>query len=370
MFSKDQKEAALRLYDELGRIGSVVDRLGYPSRTCPSNWVTARGRPRAQRKAAVRLAAQEKAAAVELVLAGEPYREVADAAGVAPRAVLARRRAYLEKGAAALMTGIDRKGSARQGRRPPGRPRGAQEAHSRAAVRERPDERGGRARKKDPGVDPRSLSNREKAALIDAMRETYSLSFLASRLRIAESSCHYARRAAAAPDRWAEARRAVVEELEAAGRARGHRCVHRRPAERGVACGGRTVRRLTAEEGCGVVCLKRPRAWSSYAGEVSEASPNPVARRLRADAPNRPWLTDITGFRLPRPGEPKVHLSPVVDCFDGMVAAWSIGTSPNAELANSSLERACARLSEGEAPVIHSDRGGRYRWPGRIAICE
>lgn len=59
------------------------------------------------------MAAQEKAAAVELVLAGEPYREVADAAGVAPRAVLARRRAYLEKGAAALMTGIDRKGSAR-----------------------------------------------------------------------------------------------------------------------------------------------------------------------------------------------------------------------------------------------------------------
>lgn len=130
------------------------------------------------------------------------------------------------------------------------------------------------------------------------------------------------------------------------------------------------MRRLTAEEGCGVVCLKRPRAWSSYAGEVSEAPPNPVARRLRADAPNRPWLTDITGFRLPRPGEPKVHLSPVVDCFDGMVAAWSIGTSPNAELANSSLERACARLSEGEAPVIHSDRGGRYRWPGWIAICE
>lgn len=371
MFSKEQKKAALDLYDELGSIGLVVGRLGYPSRTCLSNWVAARGKPRAQRKAAVRLAATEKAAAVELVLAGEPYREVADAAGVAPCTVLAWRRAYLEKGAAALMTDIDRSG----------RPRG--EA---GALPDDPEELKRRVLelqfendlmrevvelvKKDPGVDPRSLSNREKAALIDAMRGTYSLSFLASRLRIAESSYHYARRAAAAPDRWAEARRAVVEEFEAAGRARGYRYVHRRLAERGVACGERTVRRLMAEEGCAVVYLKRPKAWSSYAGEVSEAPPNLVARRFRADAPNRLWLTDITEFRLPRPGEPKVYLSPVVDCFDGMVAAWSIGTSPSAELANSSLERACAQLLEGEAPVIHSDRGGHYRWPGWIAICE
>ena len=30
--------------------------------------------------------------------------------------------------------------------------------------------------KKDPGADPSSLTNREKAALIDALRGTYSLS--------------------------------------------------------------------------------------------------------------------------------------------------------------------------------------------------
>ena len=34
------------------------------------------------------------------------------------------------------------------------------------------------------------------------------------------------------------------------------------------------------------------------------------------------------------------------------------------------LEEACAGLSEGEAPVVHSDCGCHYRWPGWIAICE
>ena len=61
-------------------------------------------------------------------------------------------------------------------------------------------------------------------------------------------------------------------------------------------------------------------------------------RRFRADEPNRLWLTDITEFRLP--GGEKVYLSPVIDCFDGMPVAWSIGLHPDKRLANSSLLKA------------------------------
>ena len=50
--------------------------------------------------------------------------------------------------------------------------------------------------------------------------------------------------------------------------------------------------------------------------------------------------------------------------------ATEIGTSPDAELANSSLRQACAQLREGEHPRGHSDRGGHYRWPGWIGICD
>ena len=65
-----------------------------------------------------------------------------------------------------------------------------------------------------------------------------------------------------------------------------------------------------------------------------------------------------------------MYLSPVIDCFDGMPVAWSIGTRPTAALANGSLLRAVGRMGEGARPVVHSDRGCHYRWPGWISICE
>ena len=60
----------------------------------------------------------------------------------------------------------------------------------------------------------------------------------------------------------------------------------------------------------------------------------------------------------------------MLDCFDGALAAWSISTAPNAELANSMLRAACAKLSPNEHPIIHGDRGCHYRWPGWISICK
>lgn len=113
--------------------------------------------------------------------------------------------------------------------------------------------------------------------------------------------------------------------------------------------------------------LKSRRRYDSYSGEHTPAPANLVQRVFHAEEPNRLWVTDITEFRI---GEGKVYLSPVIDCYDGMPVAWSIGTSPTAELANGMLEQACGTLKDGERPVIHSDRGGHYRWPEWIAICE
>ena len=60
-----------------------------------------------------------------------------------------------------------------------------------------------------------------------------------------------------------------------------------------------------------------------------------------------------------------MYLSPMIDCFDGMVVSWSIGTRPNAELVNTMLDAAIDKVAvSGERSVVHSDRGGHYRWPG------
>lgn len=44
---------------------------------------------------------------------------------------------------------------------------------------------------------------------------------------------------------------------------------------------------------------------------------------------------------------------------------WCIGTLPYAELVNTMLDDAIAKLNDSEVqPMVHSDRGAHYRWPG------
>lgn len=122
----------------------------------------------------------------------------------------------------------------------------------------------------------------------------------------------------------------------------------------------KVVRRLMAEEQL-VVKRTRRRRYNSYCGEIGPAPDNLLARDFSSCRPNEKWLTDITEFQLPAG---KVYLSPVIDCFDGLVVSWSIGTRPDATLVNTMLDDALDTLNEHDKPVIHSDRGGHYRWPG------
>ena len=55
----------------------------------------------------------------------------------------------------------------------------------------------------------------------------------------------------------------------------------------------------------------------------------------------------------------------MIDCFDGLVASWSIGTRPDAELVNTMLDAAVETVADSKhRPVVHSDLGAHYRWPG------
>jgi hypothetical protein len=87
-------------------------------------------------------------------------------------------------------------------------------------------------------------------------------------------------------------------------------------------------------------------------------------RDFHADAPNEKWVTDISEFQIPAG---KVYLSPMIDCFDGMVVSWTIGTSPDAELVNTMLDAAIETVTEDdETPIVHSDRGGHLRFKGSL----
>ncbi len=124
------------------------------------------------------------------------------------------------------------------------------------------------------------------------------------------------------------------------------------------------VRRLM-KQGGHIAARPKRRRYRSYVGEISPAPENLINRDFQATAPNEKWLTDISEFHIPAG---KAYLSPMIDCFDGMVVSWSIGTSPDAELVNTMLDAAIETVTESDdKPIVHSDRGGHYRWPGWLA---
>ena len=121
--------------------------------------------------------------------------------------------------------------------------------------------------------------------------------------------------------------------------------------EEAITISEKVVRRIMKEEH---LVAKRPnkKKYSSYQGEITPAVENKVNRNFHADEPNKLWLTDITEFAIPAG---KVYLSPIIDCFDGMLVTWTIGTSPNANLVNSMLDSAIETLDKDEHPIVHSD---------------
>lgn len=213
--------------------------------------------------------------------------------------------------------------------------------------------------KKDPGIDPKSLVNKEKTALIDALRKIYSLNELLVMIDLSKSSYFYQREAQRNPDKYSDLRTEIKKIFYSQKRRYGYRRIH---SELNSRVSEKVIRRIMLEEQL-VAKGRKKRRYSSYTGEITPAADNIIGRDFHSDAPNVKWLTDITEFHIPAG---KVYLSPIIDCFDGMAVSWAISTNPNAELVNTMLDDAINILGEEERPIVHSDRGAHYRWPGWI----
>ena len=220
--------------------------------------------------------------------------------------------------------------------------------------------------KKEEGVNLNDLSNKEKVILIDALKKKYALKKLLSKLKIAKSSYFYHENIMKLRDKYSNLRIQIKDIFESNYQSYGYRRIHAQLKKEGITVSEKVVRRLMKEEGLIVITIKEKK-YSSYKGEISPEVENIVNRDFHSEKPNEKLLTDITEFSIPAG---KVYLSPMIDCFDGMISAWSIGTSPNAELVNTMLDTTIAGLKEDEHPIVHSDRGCHYRWPGWIQRME
>ena len=215
--------------------------------------------------------------------------------------------------------------------------------------------------KKDPGIDLTMLKNSEKAVIVDALRSKYSLPQLLKKVKLSRSSYYYIAKKAKF-DKYGQLSIQIEKLFYKNKCCYGYRRIHHLLKREGIVVSEKIIRRIMKTSGL-MVKAKKKRKYNSYQGEITPAVSNCLERDFHATKPNEKWLTDITEFSIPAG---KVYLSPIIDCYDGLPVSWKIGESPNAELVNSMLDDAIALLTVDEKPIVHSDRGCHYRWPGWI----
>jgi len=369
-YSDEQKNVAIEHYMNLGRCFSVtLKALGYPSRGTLTEWVRERypetrkcvvgkaGRPTASLES-------KRAAVYELCTREGSAQVVAHRLDVDRVTLYNWKNQLLDREVPAPMkrnkhppAGTDRTELERQVESLRRDIRNLQLEHDLL-------KKANEILKKDQGVSFQLLSNREKTALVDALRKEYPLPELLDRLDLARSSYFYHRSRIGGADKYAEVRHTIADIFESNHRSYGYRRIQASLSRQRVFVSEKVIQRLMKQEHLQAARPKR-RGYRSYIGEITPAPENIVNRDFNAMAPNEKWLTDISEFQIPAG---KVYLSPMIDCFDGMVVSWSIGTSPDAELVNAMLDAAVETVAgDDKRPIVHSDRGAHYRWPGWLS---
>lgn len=198
----------------------------------------------------------------------------------------------------------------------------------------------------------------EKAVISDTLKTNHSLPLLLQRLRIAKSSYYYQKKRLC----FAEKHKDDCQVVACIFRNNGYGRIKAVLNREGYILSEKVVRRIIRQNGL-LVKGRNARKCCSYKGEISPEVPNVIQRNFNADKLNQEWLTDATELSIPAGN---VYLSPVIDCYDGMPIAWNISCKPDAQLVNTVLDGVTRSLPQGAHPILHSDRGCHYRWPGWI----
>ena len=120
------------------------------------------------------------------------------------------------------------------------------------------------------------------------------------------------------------------------------------------------VQRLIQAMGLQVQAKKR-RTYRSYKGEVGKIAPNQLQRNFTATQPAQKWLTDVTEFKVK---EEKLYFSPILDCFNNEIIAYSLSHRPNFQQVQTMLQQAVKKLPKNATPILHSDQGWQYQMRG------
>ena len=383
MYSQEQKEKAVQLYDQTKSVTETIRILGYPTRRNLYMWISEKNSPPKVRKdypiidnppehprnpsLDVKLDAIHRCFQL-----GENIKYVSEDIGYSRTSIYQWRKRYLKEGTLGLMNNKNVTPGKLEEETVIGTDSSPNEIEQlKSKMQDMQLEidilkETINVLKKDPDIDLSALSNREKAVIIDVLKARYSLPLLLEKMQLSKSSYYYQENSLKKKDKYELIRCRIIALFKENKERYGYRRIHALLKRENVIISEKIVRRIMKEEQL-LVKIKKTRKYNSYQGEISPAVDNIVNRDFSAMKPNEKWLTDITEFAIPAG---KIYLSPIVDCFDGLIVTWNIGTSPDAALVNTMLDNAIHTLKSGEKPIVHSDRGVHYRWPGWINLME
>ena len=222
MYTKEQEEYALKEYERLGSITAVIRQLGYPSKSTLYRWYERRNAglenrhghtadvsenaehrcntPEHPRHPSAEFKYEVLRRCFEL---GEDVEYVSREIGYSRMSIYVWRRNYLKHGMVGLMAkrkNIPREPLPQNHMLPQSEEMEALRAQVQNLQFEVDENIA--VLKKDPGVDLTALRNREKAVIIDALKEKYTLPILLTHFQMAKSSYYYQKAAMNRPDKY------------------------------------------------------------------------------------------------------------------------------------------------------------------------
>jgi putative transposase len=190
------------------------------------------------------------------------------------------------------------------------------------------------------------------------LRQEHHLPILLKVAELPRSTFYYQAKAFQAGDRQAGLKAQIHAIYERHKGRYGYRRITAELRQTGRPTNHKTVQRLMQTQG--LKSLVRPKKYRSYRGEAHVAVPNVLQRQFQAEHPNQKWVTDVTEFNVR--GD-RLYLSPVMDLYNGEIVAYHTDKRPHYPLVGNMLQKALAKLSGSEAPLLHSDQGWQYQMP-------
>lgn len=388
IYSKEEKEKAVKTYKKLKSYAATIRVLGYPSRHVLFDWVKCSQKPKKNnqpQKPAKHYNWQTKKLAVIAAMNGDSVKNIAIKFNITnSQHIYKWIRKYKAKGDEGLMSKKERidKGLYKTRKQLENNlPSSKTELKKLAAelmVKNAVLEEELKLSKKLKGVIPKQLSSKTKTQIVMNLKDKYPLRMLLTCLQLPESSYYYGIYSFKKPDKYYQLRKEIHAISDKSNNTYGSPRIWISLRKKGIIVSEKVIRRLMKEENIKVHYAKRKRKYSSYIGEVSKAPDNHINRNFHAELPNKIWLTDITEFAV---GEDKVYVSPIIDCYDGKIVAWTRGRHPDIDLATDMLDNAIENFKKyySNDPklykkkfkdlIIHTDRGGHYRglnWLERV----